>query len=596
MNIVMFSTYRPFLTIHGGQIRLNALMEAFARDGARVRSVSVHTSSPKSVEDSEWSLSLDINTQIYFNSSQKRTDVHVSTVFDMHEEHYKSLEAYLNEFNPDVVWLEQPWLWPVVKRYLTENLKHKTTIIYGSQNVEFKLISSSAPDLDESVSKKLTKEVMDLESDLCRCSHGIVSVSESDAEYYRSFNKPVLIATNGVSPKPDPAGFDYWSNALRHSSFALFVGSAHPPNAEGFIAMLGTDLSFMAPNEKILVVGGVCSLLSANLAVRKNRGLIMPRLQLLKDQDDGGLSTFFVLSKAIILPIVSGGGTNLKTAEALYSRKPIIATSKAFRGYERFVSFPNVHISDDPDEFRDLIRDCLAVDAKLHTMSETQSIALDDLLWSRTLASVGKWTRQISAEVRINGVRIAARANFEESYPKRNRKVFISQGALLKNMLKSGWHDFEEEGTWSKERVAIIKISNPFVSGNLKISIYIDLLSNRREKTAVDVYTASAHHISRICHKTETNMTFTFETSASDLNSDGQIELYIQIQRLGKPQSKGITSDERFLGVRLKRIAVESHDDDVIEHDDTNFMRKAFKRRLRGLFWRNSNTIGTRPS
>ncbi|TXN69685.1 glycosyltransferase family 4 protein [Methylobacterium sp. WL6] len=540
-------------------------------------------------------MSLDINTQIYFNSNQKRTDVHVSTVFDMHEEHFKSLEGYLNEFNPDVVWLEQPWLWPVVKRYLTENSRHKTTIIYGSQNVEFRLIDSSAPDLEEIVSKKLAEEVMDLESDLCRSSHGIVAVSEADAEYYRTFGKPVLVATNGVSPKPAPGGFDYWSNALRHSSSALFVGSAHPPNAEGFITMLGTDLSFMAPNEKILVVGGVCSLLSTNLVVRRNRGLIMPRLHLLGSQDAGGLATFFVLSKAIILPIVSGGGTNLKTAEALYSRKPIIATSKAFRGYERFASFPNVHISDDPDKFRDLIRDCLASDASTHSISEAQSIDLDELLWSRTLALVGKWTRQISSEISINGVGIAAKANFEEGFQNKKRKLLISQGLLLKNMLYSGWHDFEEEGTWSKDRIAIIKISNPFVSDHLKIRIFIDLLSNRREQTAVDIYTASAHHISKICHKTETNMTFAFETSASDFNSDGQIELYIQIQKLGKPRPRGIKSDERFLGVRLKKIAIENYDDDAIESNHANFIRKVFKCRLRGLFWRKTNQNGVRP-
>jgi len=42
----------------------------------------------------------------------------------------------------------------------------------------------------------------------------------------------------------------------------------------------------------------------------------------------------------------------LKTAEALASGRPIVATSFAFRGYEEFAHLSGVTIADAPDAFR----------------------------------------------------------------------------------------------------------------------------------------------------------------------------------------------------------------------------------------------------
>jgi hypothetical protein len=55
-------------------------------------------------------------------------------------------------------------------------------------------------------------------------------------------------------------------------------------------------------------------------------------------------------SKGILLPIFSGSGTNLKTAEALLSHKYIVGTSKSFRGYENFRNEEGVKIIDDVNE------------------------------------------------------------------------------------------------------------------------------------------------------------------------------------------------------------------------------------------------------
>ena len=47
----------------------------------------------------------------------------------------------------------------------------------------------------------------------------------------------------------------------------------------------------------------------------------------------------------MLLPITYGGGSNLKTAEALLTGHPIIATAKAFRGCEVFTDMPGMIIA-----------------------------------------------------------------------------------------------------------------------------------------------------------------------------------------------------------------------------------------------------------
>jgi hypothetical protein len=61
-----------------------------------------------------------------------------------------------------------------------------------------------------------------------------------------------------------------------------------------------------------------------------------------------------------LLPITDGEGSNLKTAEALEAGIPIVATSKAFRGFEAAMKLEHVTIADNPKDFRLAVRRALA--------------------------------------------------------------------------------------------------------------------------------------------------------------------------------------------------------------------------------------------
>lgn len=583
MKIVTFSTYRTSKLLHGGQIRLNALHDTLRRDGFLVRHVSVHTGDEENLSADEISIPLDVSAQTYFHKSKMRTDVNACSVFDLNPDKYRVLENGLNEFDPELLWLEQPWLWPVVKRYLSENNRSHTAVVYGSQNVEFNLIDATASEWDAATRHKLARQIEDLEHDLCQRADGICAVSMSDLKHFETYKKPVLLAQNGVSPQQAPGGIDYWRNVYRYTSLCTFVGSAHPPNAEGFSAMMGQDLSFMAPDEKIAVIGGVCSLLRNMPAFRKNRGLILPRLALLDNQDGGGLSTFFHLSKAILLPIVSGGGTNLKTAEALYSRKPIVATTRAFRGYEPFMGLPNVHISDDPKKFRLLLKQQLANESQSSTLTDEHADALNNLLWSRTMMNVGRWVQDVNANTKAAAFRTAALSTFKVVPIHKSTKSLVSEGILLKPLLHNGWHSFEEEGTWSKERIATLKIQNPFVESTIRVTIEVEVMIFHGDHNAIDIYTASAHHTSKICDFKSRNMTFSFTTTEKDIGSDNSLELYFQVQKLYQPRSKNNVGDERLLGCRLKKVTLQSTFEESSSRQMVVYRKRKFSDRVRRM-------------
>ncbi len=588
MKIVTLSTYRVNNPMHGGQIRLNAIHNEFRKNGCIVKHVSIHTGNIENLDDDEISYPLSIDDQIFIEKKHLRQDVHACIGFLTDKTKYRDFEARMDEFKPDIFWLEQPWAWPLVKEYIARN-KLPSVVIYGSQNVEQDLISSVSGTLSASHVDRITKVVSNLEEDLCRNCDGIVAVSQSDLDQFQRFGKATILAKNGVWPKLEFGGLDYWSNALKYSNFALFVGSAHPPNAEGFVNMLGRDLSFMAPNEKVIVVGGVCHLLKNNKAYRLNKGLVMPRMMLLEGQDNSGLATFFKLSKAIILPITSGGGTNLKTAEALYSRKPIVATSRAFRGYEEYVNYPNVCINDDPAEFRRSLQDVLSRPEQPFQFSEVEQHGLDRLLWTGVLGEVVTWLTQVRNSVdRLGGSSGRSRDLFwyddwkaaagqptnpastaandskgsifsdapEVEILPDGAKFISLDGFNLQPCLHSGWHTFEANGTWSKDRVATLKIKPPFEHQDLQVHMDVEVYMPKNDSNAIDVYSASSHYVSKVCNFRSRNSTLTFSVNSSDFNRNGELEIYIQVQKLFSPRSVSNSVDFRMIGCRVKNVVV----------------------------------------
>jgi hypothetical protein len=165
--------------------------------------------------------------------------------------------------------------------------------------------------------------------------------------------------------------------------FGLFIGSGHPPNLNGFSALVGENLSHLPPNFILVCAGSVSHGIKNYLLSGFQASLNSSRLALLDDISNTALTYLRSKARYSILPIQSGGGSNLKTAEALLSPGAVIASTTAFRGYEDRQSDPGVFIADSRESFRDHMSKC-ATNATLGSFSRESSPARP-LTWEHAL-------------------------------------------------------------------------------------------------------------------------------------------------------------------------------------------------------------------
>ena len=241
-----------------------------------------------------------------------------------------------------------------------------------------------------------------------------IACTESDAIVLRGFGaRRIVIAHNGIVERhADSRALRDWRWHLGDKRFALFVGSAYPPNAAGFWEIFAPSLAFLAPDQRILAVGGVSALLTEYGSYKMWQGVNDSRLIRAGFQSEDALAALIDLATCIVLPITRGGGSNIKTAEAVYSRKPVIGTSKSFCGHERTLALPHVFAVDEPAEFRRLVKAALEETLPPAAADDPQLRA--SVLWNETLARLPD---EFAALVEHREIAACARSGIESPAP-----------------------------------------------------------------------------------------------------------------------------------------------------------------------------------
>jgi len=103
------------------------------------------------------------------------------------------------------------------------------------------------------------------------------------------------------------------------------------------------------------------------------------RIHLFPQIDDNELWALMSRSHGAALPLGTGRGSSLKTAEALALGKWVIASSVAMRGYESFHDAEGVIVADDTVTFRKAIASVLQSPPLI--ISESSREARESLYW-----------------------------------------------------------------------------------------------------------------------------------------------------------------------------------------------------------------------
>ncbi len=308
----------------------------------------------------------------------------------------RKMTTLLKRFKPDVVQIEQVFPYFGMKPLL-EELDMHPQIVFSSHNVEAlhkREILESVGMLKHEIGP-VVEEINAVELDLTRTSSLVIACTESDRKYYETHGaKKTVMARNGMAPiKTTEEALEKWKQFFAERGInkkAVFIGSAHPPNWVGFESMIGTGVGFMPFDSRILLVGGISDYFEQNFHQEYNPHHLTfwQRVIPCDRPDNDNLAAIIKLADVIILPMTEGGGSNLKTAEAVLSGRPVVGTSHAFRSFDELKHLPNVHIADKPDEFRKAI--VTAMHEPINPRNAAQKKMADSVLWENCLSDAVK--------------------------------------------------------------------------------------------------------------------------------------------------------------------------------------------------------------
>ena len=392
-RVLALSTYPIVKPVHGGQRRIDAFARHLRDAGWDYQYAAIYEAPhyakavvgendiPLQYVGGEWGglpLIADIQSGVYAATSPAA---------------YAHFKAVFERVRPDLIQLEHPFMWPLVRRLRAEGVASAVPIVYASHNWEGPLkhdmlLRAGAP---PAAAQRAADYIHALELELVAASVAVAAVSEADAAHYRqaSPDTPVFVVPNGVARPVTPSAQDEaLTRDFGDEKYLLFVGSAYPPNIDGFVNLvLKRGLYFRPPVKCLAICGGAAHGIADSAAFKANAGANHRRATLFPAVSDGGLEALKRGGHAVLLPIQFGGGSNLKTAEALASGKWVVATSTALRGFSQFLDAPGVIVADTPDAFHAAIVQVLA--APPLVLDPAATAAREVVYWDRGFEAGG---------------------------------------------------------------------------------------------------------------------------------------------------------------------------------------------------------------
>lgn len=393
-KILQFGTYPITNRQHGGQKRTGAIHDAYA-ESFHTQYVAVFSPHSYLEYDRAWDVPLSYKATNEADRNPLTSDIICGQAIFDDPEVKSAVAERLKRFAPDIIQIEQPYIYIGLKPLL-EELKSNAKIIFSSHNVEGPMKRDMLYDagMSSAYIDKAVSLIDQAEHDLARDSVLVTACTESDLqEHTKQGAKKCVLAMNGIAPiVTTTKAKNHWSEKFKKANvhrFALFVASAHPPSITGFMDMIGKSIGFIKRDERIVLAGGICSYFvdmfkPTNIDIGDATFWLRayPAGRLSEDN----LGALLSLSDIIVLPITEGGGSNLKTAEAIIADKKIVTTSHALRSFEWIKDFPNVWVADTEKDFKKAMR--TAFNSPFVERTAAQQKKARTVLWEYRLKSL----------------------------------------------------------------------------------------------------------------------------------------------------------------------------------------------------------------
>lgn len=348
MKILQISYYPIIPPITGGQRRIYNLRLILQNLGHCVHTIAV---SPKRDDVGPEDISLSASQTDWVFRIPYDFEMRLSKALELNEFLYARLKRAAENPSIDIIWLEHPFLWSALR---TMNLK--VPIVYSSHNIEW-MLKNDLLHKQVICDPHCITTIRQTEEHLTRSARFVVCCSKSDASFLKKYNNHCVLIPNGADTPVVGNVHSTLEYARKTDNLIFkiptftFVSSYHEANWFGLHDLVINSLNKTPPQSPICIVliGGVSLFYKEwkkHNSLPKNVSIIP-----IPNAHDDLKNMILLNSEAILLPITHGGGTNLKTAEAILSGTRVIATQIAFRGFESFLSYEAISVADDYYDF-----------------------------------------------------------------------------------------------------------------------------------------------------------------------------------------------------------------------------------------------------
>lgn len=386
MRILLLSTYPAANPIHGGQHRLHQIAQLLENSGHTVDRRGILGSASYPPRSGYLKYPEVKALRAYLPDPTLMEDWAIGKYAADPNGGFKKLAALCaNDY--DVVFCEQPWLFEFARRRFGAQRK-RPAFVYGSQNIEHRLKKEIVDQyLTLARGQEYGRLVEEVELFAAENADLIVAVSELDADWLRSVGKAtVVLAANGVADRRASIDDIRSSNKLTGGrQFALYCASGHPPNIQGFYEMFAPGIGCLSPEQVLVVAGGAGPSIASDPRFSKIAGL-ESKLIVTGEVSEPQLRGLLATAHLLVLPITRGGGTNLKSAEAIWSGQHVAATTTAMRGFERFTKVRGLSVEDQPPRFKRAIE--RAMKAPTLKLTADERADRSSVLWESTLSAL----------------------------------------------------------------------------------------------------------------------------------------------------------------------------------------------------------------
>lgn len=400
-SIIIFGNYPIDIPRHGGQKRAHALLQTIRPHYSSVEYISVYdathysSSSTNNIPLGPLSRKRLAEDQNYLYNS----DIVCGDAIMDDPIVKKSVTRLLKILSPDIIILEQPFIYSGLKALLKE-LGLAPKLVYDSQNVEAPmrrqiLMTSGFSSTNANI---IYNDIRNNELTLVNDCDLLSACTQSDLDYYKTQGaKHTVLAKNGTTPIISSSDQEErWREFFKKRNInkvALFVGSSHLPNYVGFNTMISKGVGFLPYGTTIALAGEISDFINTKIppvdhTVDPRDVVFRKKVTFLGKLSELRLQSLLSVADVILLPITEGGGSNLKTAEAVATGKPIVATSHAIRSFEWIKNLPNVWVNNDPAEYRKNIVSALT--SKPRPRSSVQQKQAKSVLWDNCFRELTK--------------------------------------------------------------------------------------------------------------------------------------------------------------------------------------------------------------